>query len=92
MIEERLSGPEASLIAMCDGTHAVALPVARDHKRLCDDDLGPNTGGMGAYSPLPDLPTTPPWTTCFARSTCRSSPSSPAAAPRSAASCTRASC
>ena len=55
MIEERLSGPEASVIAICDGTRAVALPAARDHKRLCDDDRGPNTGGMGAYSPLPDL-------------------------------------
>ena len=55
VIEERLSGPEASVIAICDGTRAVALPAARDHKRLCDGDLGPNTGGMGAYSPLPDL-------------------------------------
>ena len=55
VIEERLSGPEASVIAVCDGTRAVALPAARDHKRLCDDDRGPNTGGMGAYSPLPDL-------------------------------------
>ncbi len=43
------------MIAICDGTRAVALPAARDHKRLCDDDRGPNTGGMGAYSPLPDL-------------------------------------
>ncbi len=55
VIEERLAGHEASLIAMCDGTRAVALPAARDHKRLCDGDRGPNTGGMGAYSPLPDL-------------------------------------
>ena len=55
VVEERLSGPEASVIAICDGTRAVALPPARDHKRLCDDDRGPNTGGMGAYSPLPDL-------------------------------------
>jgi phosphoribosylamine--glycine ligase len=55
VIEERLSGPEASVIAICDGSRAVALPAARDHKRLCDGDLGPNTGGMGAYSPLPDL-------------------------------------
>ena len=55
VVEERLSGPEASVIAICDGTRAVALPAARDHKRLCDGDLGPNTGGMGAYSPLPDL-------------------------------------
>jgi phosphoribosylamine--glycine ligase len=55
VVEERLAGPEASVIAVCDGARAVALPAARDHKRLCDDDLGPNTGGMGAYSPLPDL-------------------------------------
>ncbi len=55
VIEERLSGPEASVIAICDGSRAVALPAARDHKRLCDHDRGPNTGGMGAYSPLPDL-------------------------------------
>ena len=48
-------GPEASLIAVCDGRDAVALPLARDHKRLLDGDRGPNTGGMGAYSPLPDL-------------------------------------
>lgn len=56
VIEERLEGREASLIAICDGTHALALPIARDHKRLQDLDTGPNTGGMGAYSPLEDLP------------------------------------
>jgi phosphoribosylamine--glycine ligase len=56
VIEQRLWGPEASLIALCDGRAAVALPLARDHKRLGDGDSGPNTGGMGAYSPLPDLP------------------------------------
>ena len=55
VIEERLEGREASVIAVCDGVRAVALPPARDHKRLCDGDAGPNTGGMGAYSPLPDL-------------------------------------
>ena len=56
VVEERLEGREASVIAICDGRSAVALPAARDHKRLCDGDRGPNTGGMGAYSPLPDLP------------------------------------
>ena len=56
VVEERLHGREASLIALCDGRDAIALPLARDHKRLLDGDLGPNTGGMGAYSPLPDLP------------------------------------
>lgn len=55
VVEERLAGREASVIAVCDGTRAVALPAARDHKRLCDEDRGPNTGGMGAYSPIPDL-------------------------------------
>ena len=55
VVEERLAGPEASLIAICDGMRAAALPAARDHKRLLDDDRGPNTGGMGAYSPIPDL-------------------------------------
>ena len=55
VLEERLDGPEASVIAVCDGRRAVALPAARDHKRLGDGDTGPNTGGMGAYSPLLDL-------------------------------------
>ncbi|TMC61872.1 MAG: phosphoribosylamine--glycine ligase, partial [Chloroflexi bacterium] len=55
VVEERLSGSEASVIAACDGRRAVALPAARDHKRLLDGDHGPNTGGMGAYSPLADL-------------------------------------
>jgi phosphoribosylamine--glycine ligase len=54
--EERLVGREASVIALADGERVVALPASRDHKRLCDGDRGPNTGGMGAYSPLPDLP------------------------------------
>jgi len=56
VVEERLVGREASVIALCDGQSAIALPAARDHKRLLDDDAGPNTGGMGAYSPLGDLP------------------------------------
>jgi len=56
VVEERLTGLEASVIAVCDGREAIALPASRDHKRLCDGDTGPNTGGMGAYSPLPDLP------------------------------------
>jgi phosphoribosylamine---glycine ligase len=56
VLEERLFGAEASLIALCDDHAALALPPARDHKRLLDDDKGPNTGGMGAYSPVPDMP------------------------------------
>ena len=55
LIEERLDGREASIIAITDGQHVLGLPAARDHKRLKDGDLGPNTGGMGAYSPVPDL-------------------------------------
>jgi phosphoribosylamine--glycine ligase len=55
VVEERLRGPEASVIAICDGERVLALPPARDHKRLLDGDEGPNTGGMGAFSPLPDL-------------------------------------
>ncbi|HEX7472075.1 MAG TPA: phosphoribosylamine--glycine ligase [Candidatus Limnocylindrales bacterium] len=56
LVEERLAGPEASVIAIADGRDLIALPAARDHKRLLDGEVGPNTGGMGAYSPLPDLP------------------------------------
>ena len=55
VLEEGLTGPELSVTAVCDGTTAVALPTARDHKRVGDGDTGPNTGGMGAYSPV-DLP------------------------------------
>ena len=52
VIEEALAGREASLLAVCDGERALALPVARDYKRALDGDLGPNTGGMGACSPV----------------------------------------
>lgn len=53
VLEEQLTGPECSLIALCDGTTARALPMAQDHKRLGEGDSGPNTGGMGAYAPAP---------------------------------------
>ncbi len=53
VIEEFLQGEEASFIVMCDGTHALPLATSQDHKRLRDGDAGPNTGGMGAYSPAP---------------------------------------
>ena len=53
VIEEFLDGEEASFIVMADGHHALALATSQDHKRLSDGDTGPNTGGMGAYSPAP---------------------------------------
>ncbi len=53
MIEECLDGQECSLFALCDGTDAVFLGLAQDHKRVGDGDTGPNTGGMGAFSPSP---------------------------------------
>ena len=55
VIEEFLDGEEASLFALTDGEHALALAGAQDHKRAFDGDKGPNTGGMGAYSPTPIL-------------------------------------
>ena len=53
VIEEFLAGEEASFIVLCDGEHALPLATSQDHKRLLDRDAGPNTGGMGAYSPAP---------------------------------------
>jgi phosphoribosylamine--glycine ligase len=53
VIEQFLEGEEASFIVLCDGRHALSLATSQDHKRLHDGDQGPNTGGMGAYSPAP---------------------------------------
>ena len=55
VIEECLSGPEYSMFVLISNGHYRILPMAQDHKRAFDDDKGPNTGGMGAYSPLPQL-------------------------------------
>jgi len=53
VVEQFLQGEEASFIVLCDGRHVLPLATSQDHKRLCDGDQGPNTGGMGAYSPAP---------------------------------------
>lgn len=53
IVEERIDGIEASYIALCDGKIGIPMATSQDHKRIFDDDRGPNTGGMGAYSPTP---------------------------------------
>ena len=56
VVEEYLDGPEVSVFCICDGSTVRALSPAQDFKRIFDGDHGPNTGGMGAYSPLPWAP------------------------------------
>ena len=83
LIEEYLDGPEVSLFALSDGTTVVPLIPAQDAKRRDDGDGGPNTGGMGAYAPLPWAPDGPGrrrrWPRCCSRRSTRW----PAAASRS---------
>src|SRR5947208_1139461 len=55
VVEEHLEGEEISLLALCDGRRALPLASAQDYKRIFDDDRGPNTGGMGSYSPVPEV-------------------------------------
>jgi phosphoribosylamine---glycine ligase len=55
IVEEYLEGEEVSLLALCDGTNTLPLASAQDYKRIFDDDQGPNTGGMGSYSPVPAI-------------------------------------
>lgn len=55
LIEERMSGPEVSVMGLSDGTNVIALPAVRDHKRVYDGDEGQNTGGMGAFTPVPEV-------------------------------------
>ena len=88
VVEERLEGREASVIAICDGTRCRRPPGRARPQAAVRRRRGPNTGGMGAYSPLPDLPDATRRATSSRPSIGRSSPSSPGAGRRSGASCT----
>ena len=90
VVEEFLEGVELSVLALCDGERALPLAPARDFKRIGEGDTGPNTGGMGAFSPVEGVDAALIERRADARSASRSSTSSPAAARRSTACCTRA--
>ena len=79
VVEEHLDGEELSLLALCDGERAVPLASAQDYKRIFDGDQGPNTGGMGSYSPVPAIDDVSRAAEICARSTSRCSTSSRAA-------------
>ena len=55
IVEKKIIGEEVSLMAICDGESFMIMDSCRDHKRVFDDDRGPNTGGMGSYSPVPEI-------------------------------------
>ena len=87
VVEEHLEGEELSLLALCDGASALPLASAQDYKRIFDGDRGPNTGGMGSYSPVPAIDDGAP-RELGAPSISPCSTSSPGAACRSTASST----
>ena len=86
LVEELLEGPELSLLAVCDGTTALALAPSQDYKRAFDGDEGPNTGGMGSFAPAPASPRAPPKTSWRRASVPFSASSRDAAAPSPARS------
>ena len=88
VMEEFLEGEELSLLALCDGENVVPLSPAQDYKRIFDGDEGPNTGGMGSYSPVPGLAGAAEVDDIVERSTGRSSRRWPSAAHPSTASST----
>ena len=88
MIEELLVGEEVSLLALCHGQAARPLAAAQDFKRVGDGDTGPNTGGMGAYSPVPWFDSAATAEAATSSCTSRCWPSSPAGASRSRGACT----